>query len=146
MKPTFRQSCGVFIGLLFFVTSCVHVTRSTATREQRFQEADAADLVLRFYSWDSIYVIKPDSRESGFMPLFNRASVGEQLDRPQTKRDLVVVIIGNNYSSAQQEEVLRDWKTLLDVRGFRRAVFLSGTGHKSIDGLPILRDTAAARI
>ena len=144
MKSYLRLRLGIVGGLCLLVVSCAHVSETTTSTPQRFRDGDTADLVLRFYSWDSIYVMRPDSREDGFLPLFSRASISQQLDRPDIKRDLVVVVLGYLYSRDQQADILRDWKSLLDERGFRRVVFLRGTGHKTIDGLPVLRDTAVA--
>jgi hypothetical protein len=126
------------------LASCGSLAPEATTGRGRFHEATSADLVLRFYSWDSIHMTRPDTRENGFLPLLNRENLAGQLDRPDLGHDLAVVVMGFMFSNAQESELFHDWKTLLDERGFRRIVLLRAGFKNKIDGLPILYDSAMA--
>jgi len=126
------------------VTSCTSLTPEATTSLGRFREASSADLVLRFYSWNSIQMTRPDTRESGFLPLMNREGVQHQLGRPDLEFDLAVVVVGFMFSMAQESALFQDWNMLLRERGFRRVVLVRAGFKDEIDGLPVLYDSAMA--
>jgi hypothetical protein len=126
------------------LASCSSLTPEATTARGRFHEEASADLVLRFYSWDSIHMTRPDTRENGFLPMLNRESVAFQLDRPDLRRDLAVVVMGFMFSTAQESALFQNWQTLLGDRGFRRVVLVRAGFKNKIDGLPILYDSAMA--
>ena len=126
------------------VASCSSVSSDGTGPRARFHEGAAANVVVRFYSWDLIQMTRPDTRENGFLPPLNRQSVVRELGRPDIGRDLAVVVMGSLYSIDQETQLFQDWKALLAERGFRRLVLVRA-GHKyEINGLIILRDTALA--
>ena len=105
-----------------------------------------ANVVLHFYRWDSIYITRPDIREGGFLPLLDRQNVVRKLERRDIDHNVAVVILGYRYSRTEQENLIRDWQSLLRAEGFRRVVFLRADrrNQDQIDGLPILCDSAIA--
>lgn len=126
------------------LASCSSVSSDGTGTRARFHDGASANVVVRFYGWDLIQIIRPDTRENGFLPLLNRASVVRELGRPDIGRDLAVVVMGSLYSLDQETQLFQDWKALLAGRGFRRLVMVRA-GHKDeIDGLIIVRDSALA--
>jgi hypothetical protein len=127
------------------LVSCSSLAPEATTSRGRFHEYASANLVLRFYSWDSIHMTRPDTRENGFLPLLDRESVTRQLGRPDLGRDLAVVIMGFMFTAAQESALFHDWESLLvGERGFRRVVVVRASFKNRIDGLPILYDSAMA--
>jgi hypothetical protein len=123
-------------------TSCASF-QQTATAP-RFYEGAAADVVVRFYAWDSINIMRPDVRENGFLPLLDRDGAVRKLERPDIGRGLAVVVLGNLLTSAQESELIRDWDALLIERGFRRVVLLRAGSKDKINGLLVVHDSAMA--
>jgi len=132
--------------IVWFAPACAHAPAQLTDRTPRFHEDAAADVVLHFYQWDTIHLIRPSSREHGFLPLLNREDVAGQLARAQGGHNLAVVVIGYRNTSGQQARLIREWKSLLAGQGFRRVVFLRAdrSNQNQIDGLPILHDSAIA--
>lgn len=126
------------------LVSCGSLTPEATSARGRFREGPSANLVLRFYSWDSIHMTRPDTREDGFLPLLNREAVARKLDRPDVGRDLAVVVMGFMFTTAQESALFHDWNALLSEHGFRRVVLLRANLKKGIDGLPVLYDSAMA--
>jgi len=126
------------------LVSCGSLTPEATKARGRFREGASANLVLRFYSWDSIHMTRPDTREGGFLPLLNREGVARKLDRPDLGHDLAVVVMGFMFTAAQEKALFHDWEAMLSEHGFRRVVLLRANLKKEIDGLPILYDSAMA--
>jgi hypothetical protein len=127
------------------LASCSSLAPEAKTSHGRFNEAASANLVLRFYSWDSIHMTRPDTRENGFLPLLDRESVTRELGRPDLGHDLAVVVMGFMFTAAQELELFHDWKAfLVGERGFRRVVLVRASFKNEIDGLPVLFDSAMA--
>ena len=61
---------------------------------RKFKDTASADLVIRYSSDQTIFVVKPDSRNGLFYRIFNRDEICA-LDATRTgPRDLAVVVIG----------------------------------------------------
>ena len=132
--------------LASLMASCTSISPEGAEAATRYSEGDSADVVLRFYRWDSIYMTKPESREDGFLPVLTRESIGREIARHRVGRSLAVLIIGFTYSADQDSPLVKEWKALLAQQGFRRVVFLRAGPDKNIDGLPILYDSAIGAV
>jgi hypothetical protein len=130
----------VVIVLAALFVSCASTSTSTASR--RFQEGSSVTMVLRFYSWNSIYMTRPDTREGGFLPLMGRDEIGREVVRRNVPRDLAVVTIGSTYSPDQLRLLARDWKQFLAAQGFQRVVILRSGFKQEIDGLIVVTDSA----
>lgn len=109
-----------------------------------FKEASAVSLELRFYRWDSICMMKPDTRENGFAPVFNVGEVTQEINQRQVPRDLAVVVVGTGYNDTQAAKIAAEWHKRLDAQGFRRVVILRGNDGMKLSGLPIIADFASA--
>ncbi|MSU57302.1 MAG: hypothetical protein EXS35_03820 [Pedosphaera sp.] len=118
--------------------------RPAADIRPRFHEGASADVVLHFHRWDTIYMLRPDTRQGGFLPFFTRDGVKVELADRQPVRDLAVVILGYNFSPEIEAGLVRDWTQFLSAEKFKRVVLVrAGWGHE-IDGLLIIRDSAIA--
>jgi hypothetical protein len=122
--------------------SCSTMPVDDMTYAPRFHEGADADVVVRFYSWKAIQVLRPDIREDGFLPLLDRNTVGEKFDRPGLGRNLAVVVVGYMFTKAEEADLVGYWNTLLRERGFRRVVLVRAGFKNEIDGLPIVHDSA----
>lgn len=123
-------------------SSCGTLSPLDTSGGARFHDEATTDVVVRFYSWNSIQIVQPDIREGGFLPVLDRESVTRKLDETRIEPDLAVVVLGHMLSNAQQAEVIRSWNTIFAERGFRRVVLVREGFKNSIDGLLILHDSA----
>ena len=113
------------------------------TDPKRFTEAPFVDVVLRFTSWDCIFVTKPLLREHGFQRVFTRNDVLPAVTAATPRRGFAVVVC---HKARQLDgDVQRDmaaWIALLQSGGFERVVILrAGFEHETLDGLEILEDS-----
>lgn len=115
---------------------------STAKKGARFHDGASANVVVRFYDWDSIHIVRPDVREGGYLPLLDRDGVARTLGHVNVGNDLAVVVLGYMLSNAQEAEMIGFWNTLLREHGFRRVVMLRAGFKDEIDGLLIVHDSA----
>ncbi len=122
----------LFVGLL--AASCS--TPGTAT-VGRFSEQDQADLVVRYYTDDTSYVLKPEARDGRFLTVLNKDAVLDVAKR-QSQRQLAVVILIHYGTDSQAVAVKRDWSNLLTDAGYQRVVFLLGRRNMQVNGLPVL--------
>ncbi len=115
---------------------------STAKKGARFHDGASANVVVRFYDWNSIHIVRPDIREGGYLPLLDRDGVARTLDHVKVGQDLAVIVLGYMFSNAQEAEMIGYWNTLLRERGFRRVVVVRAGFKDEIDGLLIVHDSA----
>jgi hypothetical protein len=124
--------------LLLLSTSC----STTGQSHSFFRDGKKADVVLHFYRWDTIYMTRPDTRQSGFLPVLSRAQIERELRHRALPRNVAVVVIGHSYSPAQINTLTQEWKNLLGEQGFRRFILLRAGPDFKIDGLPVVEDSA----
>jgi hypothetical protein len=103
----------------------------------RFREADQADLIVRYYSDDTSYVLKPTKNDGPFLSILNRDAVLDVAKQQPSRRLAVVVLIRYNVES-EAEAVKRAWVANLTQVGYQRVVFLHGKNGMRVNGLPIL--------
>jgi len=97
-------------------------------------------VVLRFYSWQTIALVRPEYREEGFLRYLQRDELAAVFDRLGVGHDLAVVVWGWMYTEQQTAELLEEWQRLFKGQGFKRLVCLLSDGSKRIDGLVVLHD------
>jgi hypothetical protein len=107
-----------------------------------FKEAKATDLEIRFNTWDSITITKPDTREAGFLPVLQLSELGDEIAKRQIGRELAVVVVVNNYDETQAANIGARMKGHLAAHGFKRVVALRGSDTMPIAGLPVAFDSA----
>ena len=111
---------------------------------QRFHESANASVVLHFHRWDTINMLRPDTREGGFLPFLDRDGVRRLLAANGVNRNLVVVVLGHSFSAEFESNLVRDWNDFLSGEGFQRVVLLRSGFTKEIDGLIIIKDSVIA--
>ncbi len=106
----------------------------------RFREEGATDVVVRFLSWDSITITKPDTREGGFLPTYKREQAERVLRRLEIEHRLAVVVCSRTLSREQQATLQAGWRSIFSGLGFERVVFLRARDNLSVNGCSILDD------
>jgi hypothetical protein len=123
--------------LLFVVLLGTSCSTPRTSPIARFNEQEAADLVVRYYSDDTSYVLKPAKMEGPFLSVFKQEAVLD-VAKQQPGRELAVVIL-IHYKYQSEIEAVRDkWTSLLTGLGYQRVVFLRALPSMQINGLPIL--------
>lgn len=122
----------LFLALL--TTSC---STPRAARVQRFNEHDYANLVVRYYTDDTSYVLKPAATDGPFLSVLNKEAVLEVAKR-QPGRQLAVVIMIHHGAQSEVERVRHKWEDLLTAVGYERVVFLRASKGMQVNGLPVL--------
>ena len=138
LRPS-RRAFGLW--LLCSLASGCATQAPLQTAVTRFHEEASANLMVRFNRWDTIYVIRPDTREGGFLPIFTRADFEAKLNSEPMEHELAVVVLGFLNSATQELGLVREWSALLSQHGFRRVVVLRAGAGKSFDGLGVIYDS-----
>ena len=103
----------------------------------RFGEENQADLIIRYYSDDTSYVLKPAAAEGPFLSVLRKDAV-LALAKQQPSRQLAVVALIHYTGDRQVDMVKHDWTTLLTEAGYQRVVFLRARTGMRMNGLPVL--------
>lgn len=115
---------------------------ATSCATTGFKEAKNTNLELRFNTWDSITITKPDTREGGFEQVLQLSELADQINKHKIGRELAVVVVVNNYDEIQAAKIGATLTGHLAAHGFKRVVALRGSEHMPIAGLPIAFDSA----
>jgi hypothetical protein len=103
----------------------------------RFQEQDRANLIVRYYTDETSYVLKPQATDGPFLSILRRDDVVKVASQ-SAGRELAVVILVNYPYQGEGDAVMSKWTGLLTGLGYQHVVFLGGYGGKHVNGLPIL--------
>ena len=122
--------------VMFLLTSCA-TPRSPEAALPRFYEQDQANFIVRYYSDDTSYVLKPQMTEGPFLTVLKKDAVVEAA-KQQPGRQLAVVLLMHYGAASIAEEVKQNWKRLLTGAGYQRVVFLRAVNSMQVNGLPIL--------
>ena len=131
------------IRILVSLSFAVLLFTSCATRQypmaaiRRFGEEDQANLIIRYYSDDTSYVLKPAMAEGPFLTILKKDQV-LALAKQQPNRQLAVVALIHYGAESQADTVKHDWTSLLTEAGYRRVVFLRASNSMKVNGLPVL--------
>jgi hypothetical protein len=120
--------------VLLLATSCS--TPQTAP-VARFAEQDQANLIVRYYTDDTSYVLKPAKTEGPFLSILKQDALVD-VARKQPGRDLAVVILIHYRCQSETEVVKHKWANLLTGMGYQRVVFLAAASSMQVNGLPVL--------
>jgi hypothetical protein len=123
------------VALLF--TSCATQRLASLPAVPRFSEQEQADVIIRYYSDDTSYVLKPSSTEGPFLSIFKKDAV-VALAKQQPGRQLAVVVLIHYVDEEVAEAVKRDWTKLLTETGYHRVVFLRAINSMRVNGLAVL--------
>ncbi len=103
----------------------------------RFAEVEATDFIVRYYSDDTSYLLKPSMMDGKFRSIFDRPAV-LKLAREQPGRELAAVVLTHYPNSGDEEAIKVSWVNDLKGLGFQRVVFLRGRNGMDVKGLAIL--------
>jgi hypothetical protein len=109
------------------------------TPSSRFTEEAQADLIVKYYSDPTSYLLKPPQRDSQFFAVYDRGSV-LNLAAQQPRRELAVVELIHYPGGASEEPVKLGWVNDLKGLGYERIVFLRGNDKVQANGLPVLQE------
>jgi hypothetical protein len=110
-------------------------------RVEKFHEQDQANLIVRYYTDETSYVLKPQKSEGAFLSVLRRDDVVKVAQQLPGREMAVVILINYSYENAA-DDVRNKWTSLLTGLGYQRVVFLGGFGGKQVNGLPILAQVA----
>jgi hypothetical protein len=127
----------VSASLLFLVLLATACSTPQTSRVVRFHEQDQANLIVRYYSDETSYVVKPQKTEGPFLSILRRDDVLD-VAKQLPGRELAVVILVHYPSQDTTDTVKTKWTGLLTGLGYQRVVFLGGYGGRQVNGLPIL--------
>ena len=130
-----RISAPLLLAMLL-LTSC-STPRAPWAALPRFREQDQANLVVRYYSDDTSYVLKPQKTDGPYLTILNKDAVLE-VAKQQPGRQLAVVILIHYGAPSEAEKVEQNWKSLLTGAGYQRVVFLRASNSMRVNGLPVL--------
>ena len=122
--------------VVLLLTSCA-TSRNPTAALPRFDEAEQADFIIRYYSDDTSYVLKPAATEGVFLTILKKDAV-LALAKQQPSRQLAVVALIHYAGERQADAVKQDWTNLLTEAGYRRIVFLHARNSMKMNGLPVL--------
>ena len=139
------------IGLLAVVFATLLLTGCETAKPQpiadnrpRFYENAQADVILKFNRWDTIHLLRPESREGGFLPILTRTDIDAELKTQRVNHDLAVVVLGFLFPLSLEAQYASEWDALLSAQGFKRVVVLRIGARRDTDGLLVVRDSAIA--
>jgi hypothetical protein len=117
--------------VLLLATAC------STPRTARFSEQERADLIVRYYSDDTSYLLKPTKTDGPFLSILDRDAV-LNVAKQQPGRQLAVVILIHYNAENEAERVKQKWTSMLTQVGYQRVVFLGALSGMRANGLPVL--------
>jgi hypothetical protein len=123
--------------LLFIVLLATACSTPQTSRVVRFHEQDQANLIVRYYTDETSFLVKPQKTEGPFLSILRRDDVLD-VAKQLPGRELAVVILVHYPSQDTADAVKTKWTGLLTELGYQRVVFLGGYGTRQVNGLPIL--------
>jgi hypothetical protein len=143
-KQGWQKNCGlggvmmkVFASLLFIVLLATACSTPQTPPVVRFNEQDQANLIVRYYTDQTSYVLKPQKTDGPFLSILRRDDVLE-VAKQSPGRELAVVILVLYPYQGEADSVQSRWTGVLRGLGYQRVVFLGGYGGKQVNGLPVL--------
>jgi hypothetical protein len=109
---------------------------------KRFTEAERASTVIKYDSWDYIFVLQPAVMDGPYRKILKVEDVGQALRANENPRDLAVVLVGWQFSERDCVTLGEHWRELLTVEGYRRIVCIKALGENKLNGSPVVYDSA----
>jgi hypothetical protein len=151
MKKLFVVGKAVlFLSFVVCVSSCSTVTTSYGSYGQNaddpyaphFTDDSSVNAVLQFSSWDYTFLVRPQYVEGGYLQMVRRDNVGKVLDQMRVQRGTAAVVVGWTYNGDALNQVVSDWKTILNRCGFQRVVILRAQMGENLNGSVIIDDSS----
>jgi len=127
----------VSASLLFVMLLATACSTPRTARVARFNEQERANLVVRYYTDDTSYVLKPQKLDGPFLRILGKDAVVD-VARQQPGRELAVVILVHYGAECQADAVKHKWVKMLKQVGYQRVVFLRASKGMTVNGLPVL--------
>lgn len=103
----------------------------------RFNNEEQANLIVRYYTDNTSYVLKPAKTDGPFLTVLNKDGVLD-VAKQQSDRQLAVVILIHYGAESEAEAVKQKWMDRLTGVGYQRVVFLRAMNGMRVKGLPVL--------
>jgi hypothetical protein len=137
----------LLLSCIGFISSCSTNNRSFGIypkdeTARKFADDSSVNAVLQFSSWDYTFLTRPQYLEGGFLQMIRRDNVGKVLDQMKVPRGTVAVVVGWTYNGEALDQVVSDWKTILNGCGFQRVVILRAQLGNSLNGSVIIDDSS----
>ena len=148
MKKLFVVGKAVLLlSFVVFVSSCSTVKTSYGIYPSdpygsRFQDEASVNAVLQFSSWDYTFLVRPQYLEGRYLQQVRRENIGKVFDQLHVQRGTAAVVVGWTYNGEVLNDVVSQWKTILNRCGFRRVVILRAQMGDSLNGSLIIDDTS----
>lgn len=139
-----RCTAALLSAALLTLAGCQSVAPGPLARLPRFTEAEQADTVIKHYSWDYIFVLRPAVMDGPFRRILKAENIGPAIRATVTRRDLAVVLVGWQLSERDSATLGEHWRNLLEGEGFRRVVCIKPLSETKLNGSPVVYDSAAA--
>ena len=127
----------VSASLLFVVLMATACSTSRTAPVVRFNEQERANLIVRYFTDDTSYVLKPQQTEGPYLSILRKDDV-LHVAKQLPGRELAVVILIHYASPSEAQAVQSKWANLLTGLGYQRVVFLRGFGSMQVNGLTVL--------
>jgi len=108
----------------------------------RFADESSLNAVLQFSSWDYTFLVRPQYTEGGYLQMVRKDNVGRVLDQMKVRRGTAAVVVGWTYNGDVLNQVVSDWKTILNGCGFQRVVILRAQMGDNLNGSVIIDDSS----
>lgn len=131
-------------GAVLLLSACA--TDPKSTKVTKFNEADAADIVVRYASDQTIYRLKPDAHEGAFYHIFTRQELCDEDARRIGPRNLAVVLIGHYWTPELEAQARQNWIENLTRLNYRRVVILRASDSDRVNGLSVLDDRLVGQV
>jgi len=151
MKKLFVVGKAVLLlSFVVCVSGCSSVTTSYGSYGQNpddpyaphFTDDASVNAVLQFSSWDYTFLVRPQYVEGGYLQMVRRDNVGKVLDQMKVQRGTAAVVVGWTYNGDTLNQVVSDWKTILNRCGFQRVVILRAQMGDNLNGSVIIDDSS----
>ena len=110
-----------------------------------FTEEETADFIVRYFSDQTSYALKPAVMDGMFRSICDRAHL-LNLAKQQPRHELAVVVLIHYPAASEENTTKLAWVNDLKRLGYRRIVFLQGRNTMKVNGLPILEYPQAPTI
>jgi len=107
-----------------------------------FTDDSSVNAVLQFSSWDYTFLVRPQYLEGGYLQMVRKDNVGKVLDQMKVRRGTAAVVVGWTYNGDALNQVVSDWKTILNGCGFQRVVILRAQLGDNLNGSVIIDDSS----
>ena len=139
-----RAVLGLAFVLSFASCSTTNTARFTAPIDDapRFVDEGSVNAVLQFASWDYTFLVRPQYTVGGYLQQVHRDDIGRVLNKLNVQRGTAVVVVGWTYNGDALNQVVSDWKTILNRCGFQRVVILRAQMGENLNGSVIIDDSS----